>query len=368
MKIVHFADLHLDSAFAWCGATGNAAGRRRQALRDALLAIVGLTREIHADALFCAGDLYEHDRVTPDTAAFLRQTFAELDPIRVYIAPGNHDYYGPQSLYATGDWSDNVHIFKESRLLPVTLADGIILWGAAHCVPANTDNFLDGFRAEGDGIHIALFHGAERSWLSEQGEGKQPHAPFDALDIENVGLHHAFLGHYHRPKDAERHTYPGNPDPLQFGEDGVRGPVIATISPNGAVERERRAVAITQVHDIELNVTDCESQQEVRNSLAKRVEGLSGVVRLTVQGELEPSVALPESVLDSMLRERFEAAQIRKGDLRSAYVIKEIREEPTVRGQFVNDVLKANLPSDEERRILITGLRALDGRSDLDVF
>ncbi len=149
MKIVHFADLHLDSAFAWCGATGDAARRRHQALRDALLAIVDLTREVGADALFCAGDLYEHDRVTPDTAAFLRRTFAELDPVRVYIAPGNHDYYGSESLYATSEWSDNVHIFKESRLRPAALADGITLWGAAHRVPANTDNFLNGFRVEG---------------------------------------------------------------------------------------------------------------------------------------------------------------------------------------------------------------------------
>ena len=33
----------------------------------------------------------------------------------------------------------------------------------------------------------------------------------------------------------------------------------------------------------------------------------------------------------------------------------------------VRDVLAAGLAPDEERRILITGLRALDGRNDLDV-
>ena len=367
MKVVHFADLHLDSAFAWCGATGDAARGRRQALRETLLAIANLTRTVNADALFCAGDLYEHDRVTPDTAAFLGQTFAELDPIRVYIAPGNHDFYGPQSLYATGKWSGNVHIFRESRLQPVALTDGITLWGAAHCAPANTDNFLDGFRTEGDAVHVALFHGAERSWLAEQGQGKKPHAPFDAVDIENAGLHHAFLGHYHRPKDAERHTYSGNPDPLQFGEDGARGPVVATISPDGSVERERHSVAITQAYDLTLDITGCMSQQEARNRLAELVNGRSGVARLTVQGELTPPVDLPESVLRSVLHESFDAIQVHAGDLRPGYDIDAIGQEPTVRGQFVNDVLKANLPPDEERRILITGLRALGGRDDLEV-
>ena len=367
MKVVHFADLHLDSAFAWCGATGAAARKRRQSLRDTLLAIAELARTENADALFCAGDLYEHDRVTPDTAAFLTRTFAGLDPIRVYIAPGNHDFLDPQSVYATGKWSPNVHIFKEPRLRQVPLADGITLWGAAHCAPANTDNFLDGFRVEGDGVHVALLHGAERSWLTEQGEGKQPHAPFDAEDIANAGLRHAFLGHYHRPKDAERHTYPGNPEPLQFGEDGVRGPVVATISPNVSVARKRHRVAITQVHDLDIDVTGCRSQQEVRSRLADVANGRSGVARLTVRGELDPPVDLPESVLHSVLRESFDAFQVHAGDLRPGYDIETIRQEPTVRGRFVNDVRQADLPPDEKRRILITGLRALDGRDDLEV-
>ena len=367
MKVVHFADLHLDSAFAWCGATGNAARDRRHALRETLLAITSLTRTVNADALFCAGDLYEHDRVTPDTAAFLRQTFAKLDPIHVYIAPGNHDFYGPQSLYATCEWSSNVHIFREPRLQQVPLTDGITLWGAAHRAPANTPNFLDGFRIEGDAVHVALFHGAERSWLAEQGQGKQPHPPFDAIDIENAGLHHAFLGHYHRPKEAERHTYSGNPDPLQFGEDGERGPVVASISPDGSVERKRHCVAITQVHDLTLDVTGCKSQQDARNRLAELVDGRSGVARLTVQGELDQPVNLPESVLRSVLDESFDAFQVRTGDLRPGYNIDEIRQEPTVRGQFVNDVLEAQLPPDEERRVLISGLRALGGRDDLEV-
>ena len=69
MKIVHFADLHLDSAFAWLGAAGDAARRRRQALRDVLRAIVKLARDEQADALFCGGDLYEGERAKQDTAA-----------------------------------------------------------------------------------------------------------------------------------------------------------------------------------------------------------------------------------------------------------------------------------------------------------
>ena len=367
MKIVHFADLHLDSAFAWLGAAGDAARRRRQALQVVLRAIVKLARDEQADALFCGGDLYEGERVTQDTAAFLRHEFASLAPIPVYLAPGNHDYYGPDSLYATRKWSPNVHVFREPRFEPVSLSDGVTLWGAAHCAPANTPNFLEGFRAEGPGAHIALFHGSERSWFSEQGGSKALHAPFDAEEIEQAGFHHAFLGHYHRPKDAQRHTYPGNPDPLEFGEDGERGAVIATINDDGSAKRERRVVAVSQVHDLSLDVTGCESQQRIRDRLAEQTQGLSGAARLTVKGDIDPCVDFSEHVLRDALGGSFDSAQIRIGDLRPGYDIETISQESTVSGQFVNDVRDAGLSPQDERRVLITGLRALDGRKDLDV-
>ena len=367
MKIVHFADLHLDSAFAWSGAAGDAARRRRQALRDVLRAIANLVRDERADALFCGGDLYEREHATPDTAAFLRQAFASLDPIPVYLAPGNHDYYGPDSLYATQKWSLNVHVFREPRFEPIPLAEGVTLWGAAHCKPANTPNFLESFRTERRGTHIALFHGSERSWFSEQGGGKEPHAPFDAADIDRAGFHHAFLGHYHRPRDAQRHTYPGNPDPLEFGEDGERGAVVATINDDGSVKRERRVVAVTQVHDLALDVTGCDSQQQIRDRLAEQTQGLSGAARLTVKGDLSPDLDFSEHVLRDALGGSFDSMQIRIDDLRPGYDIESISRESTVRGQFVKDAREAGLSPQDERRVLITGLRALDGRKDLDV-
>ena len=366
VKVVHFSDLHLDSTFTWAGASSDAARRRRQALRDTLRRIVELARAEEADALLCGGDLYEQDRAGPDTAEFLRQTFATIDPIPVYLAPGNHDWYGPDSLYALVGWSPNVRVFCEPALRPMPLADGVTLWGAAHCARANTDNFLDGFRAEGPGVHLALFHGAENSWFSEQGEGKQPHAPFDASQIAEAGLAHAFLGHYHRPKDAERHTYPGNPDPLEFGEDGERGAVVATIDAAGRTTSERHVVAQTAVHDMEIDISSYTSQQQIRDAIAEQVDGIEGFARLTVRGEVAPDISVTESDLRDAMP-AFDAVQIRLGELRPGYDFEKLRGEPTVRGQFVADVMDEGLDPDEERRVLVAGLRALDGRRDLEV-
>ena len=116
-----------------------------------------------------------------------------------------------------------------------------------------------------------------------------------------------------------------------------------------------------------LDVTGCESRQQIRDTLDKRARGLSGILRLTVKGDLEPALDLDEGLLRDFLSESFDALQIRIGDLRSGYDIEAIRREGTVRGQFVNDVLNAGLDEQTQRRTLITGLRALDDRNDLEV-
>ncbi len=207
MKLLLFSDLHLDTPFRWFDPL--LARKRRQSLRDTLRKIVSLATELRVDAVLCGGDLYEQECFSSETGEFLRQTFEGLGQTRIYIAPGNHDWLGPASLYRRVRWSANVHVFESDRLAPVTLAEGLTLWGAAHCAPANTRNLLEGFHVDRGGVHLALFHGSELGFFAFQDAGKAAHAPFRAADIERGGLAHAFLGHFHKPCEGDRYTYPG---------------------------------------------------------------------------------------------------------------------------------------------------------------
>ncbi|MFV1980765.1 MAG: exonuclease SbcCD subunit D [Rhodothermia bacterium] len=366
MRFVFFADLHLDSAFVWAGSESGA--RRRQALRDVLKNILNLADEVEADGILCAGDLYEHDRYTSDTREFLRQTFAETHR-PIYISPGNHDYFGSRSLYAQDIWPANVTIFQQPELTPIDLTDGLTLWGAAFTQPTRPNGFLsDGFRVDRDGRNIALFHGSEKLGIERESGRKNPYAPFDTQEIENAGLDHAFVGHFHQPKDDEFFTYPGNPDPLSFGETGERGAVIVEISSDGTLKRERRIVSVSEIHDLELDVTGSSSFDDVRDRAAELLSGLSGAARITVTGDVSPDIELVPGRLTDVPHTLDAAPVIRVGTLSVAYDFEDIAQELTVRGRFVQDVLEdADLDDDTKCRILVTGLRALEGREDLEV-
>lgn len=362
MRLLHFADLHLDAPFAW--ARLETARQRRRNRRETLVRLLRLAVDERVDAVLCAGDLFEHDRVSPDTIAFLRASFGQVE-IPVILAPGNHDWLSPRSPYLQADWSPNVHLFTSDRLEPLELDDGLTLWGAAHRAPANTDGFFAGHHANRGGIHLALAHASERSALGWQEAGKQPHAPFEPAELASSGIDHAFLGHYHVPRDAERYTYPGNPDPLEFGESGERGVVLATVHPDGSVERERRTVAVSVVHDVAVDLAGAAHADEVHAAVSEAVAGLSGCVRVTLRGEIGPSLELDVREI-GRLGPHLDELVVRIGLVTTGYALDEIEREVTVRGQFVRS---AAAIEDEElrRRVILTGLRALEGRRDLEV-
>jgi DNA repair exonuclease SbcCD nuclease subunit len=366
VRFVVFADVHLDASFAWAGADRGVARRWRSDLRRSLMNIIELAVDRRADALLCAGDLYEHERFTPDTQAFLAKTFAEVAPLQVFLAPGNHDWFGPAALYQTIDWSSNVHVFDSPELEPVSLTEGLTLWGGAHLGPANTGGFVKDFKVDRGGVNLALFHGSELSWLHNEDGSKVPHAPFKADEIAASGLHHAFVGHLHTPRLAALHTYPGNPNPLAFGESGERGAVIVDVSDDGSVTRTVERVAVTDLHERDVDVTGCASRSDVVGRVQEALAGLEGIARVDIVGDLQSEIDL--RVEDIRAETQMEALLVRTDGARVGYDFETIAaEESTVRGRFVRDVLDSDLGEDERRRVLVAGLRALDGRKDLEV-
>jgi DNA repair protein SbcD/Mre11 len=371
VKLALVADVHLDQAFTWAGPD---VGRRlRQSIRDALRNAVTVAAEAGVEAFCVAGDLYEEDRYASDTPEFLRGLFADLSPAPVLLAPGNHDPAVPTSLYRTVEWTPNVHVFLEPRLSAFHLRDGLTVWGAGHDRPAYTPGFLDGgFHAPGSGIHVALFHGAERGTLRFQEEGKIAHAPFDAGQIAASGLAHAFVGHYHQPRDTTQLTYPGNLERLTFGETGERGLVIATVDADGSVTSRRHVLAQVGMYDVNVDADGCATVDEIRGQLEAQLAELPQdadvrVARVTVAGQTSGPLHLsPDDLMT--VRHGLDKIVIQRVQLREADDLEKIAAEPTVRGAFVRMVREADgLDEDDRELILTAGLRALSGRGDLQV-
>lgn len=365
-----FSDLHLDAPFAQGGS--DLTDLRRSELRRTLQKTVELAGELQVDALACAGDLYEHERYTPDTAAMLQRLFAEVAPVPVLVSPGNHDWYGPSSIYATASWSPNVHVFDSDRLTPWDGLDGVRVWGLAHRAPSGAGDPLAGLPTQGEGLHVGLFHGSESSgweWARREDAKKQRHAPFSADQIEAGGLDHCVVGHYHKRVEGDRHTYPGAPTALSFDEPGDGGAVEIHFDPGGDEPPKRtwHKVSSLEVHVLKLDVTGCGDMSEIGTKMSDLLAPLEGIARVTLVGDLGPAVDLNLKALGEN-QGRLDHLDLR-ADVRPGYDLDAIKSEPTaVRGEFVRAVLAdTSLSAGERSRVITVGLRALEGRKDLEV-
>ena len=233
MRILHAADLHLDSPLSSLPAPQ--AAQRRRELRDIPHRLAQLARAEGADVVLLGGDLLDADRVYPQSIQAMAQALGELS-IPVFIAPGNHDPYTPQSPYAAASWPDNVHIFSTPQMEAVELPQlGAVIHGCAFPAPHREDSPLSGYTVARDGrLHILCLHGE----VAPTGR----YAPILPGQLGATGAHYAALGHVHRCSGLQREgetywAYPGCPEGRGFDEVGEKGCLLVDVTHQGTTAR-----------------------------------------------------------------------------------------------------------------------------------
>ena len=229
IKFLHCADLHLDSPFRALPPEKAAVRRREQ--RQILEELTELCNTEQCDLLLLSGDLFDAETVWRDTLDVLLRCLRTCRA-RVFIAPGNHDFYAPGSPYAGANWPENVHIFKSSQLESVVIEElGCEVWGAAFTGPT-APALLEGFRVSDPSLYqIMVLHGDAETPGS-------PYNPITRAQIEGSGLDYLALGHIHQASGllrAGKTTYgwPGCPMGRGFDETGEKGVYLGTLSRAG---------------------------------------------------------------------------------------------------------------------------------------
>ncbi len=240
MRIVHAADIHLDTPFR----RHDAALRRRlqQAGREAFSALVDLTLEERADALVIAGDLFDNEWLTIATERVLTRELRRLTDadVTVVYATGNHDPGRTNYRAAHIDWpSTNFHLHssRTPRRIPIRRDGEPIGWvvGAGHQTTHEATNLASTFPpAPGPQPAVGLLHadvgGAQGAPDDEAGN---VYAPAALADLDSSYDYWA-LGHIHKRQRLREDSpvwYPGNLQGRDFGETGAKGVLVVDLNP-----------------------------------------------------------------------------------------------------------------------------------------
>ncbi len=373
-KILHLADLHLDHPFCGSDYVPSVSRARRDGLRQCLERALAQARTLQVDAITIGGDLYEAEFVSPDTAQFLRAMFQQIAPTPVIIAPGDHDPYTSDSVYACIEWPPNVFIFREPRLTSINLNDEVQLWGIAYDSPEFGRVVLNKFRVPQAQTAVLLMHGTENSLRSP------PYAAgstFSAGDIHRADFQLALCGHVHMthqiPAMNPLVCFPGSPEPLGFDEDGGHMVLLAEWDERRwSVEAMDLSQWQCRTCSVDVNAfsTAADVVEYFRRFLNAQRKDKQLVMRVILRGTLNYDSPLEVNELTSLLAQESPALRV-ENHLQVQVAVEGLKDELTMRGSFARRLLAKQSEWQQSDgtaaqpmfdRALRFGLSALEGR------
>lgn len=349
LRILHAADFHLDSPFG--GLSGEQSALRRRELRALPARLAKLAKEREADLVLLPGDLFDGQRVYPETIETLTAALGDMG-IPVFISPGNHDCLDSRSPYLTARWPENVHIFTSPTLTGVELPGlSCVVHGCAFTAPHREDDPLAGFTAPDDGnIHLLCVHGE----VAAAGT----YAPISPASLAASGVRYAALGHIHARSAPETAgntlwAYPGCPEGRGFDECGEKGVYFVTIDGEAAAEFIPTCLRQYRIEPLELPGEPTGSSPDL--------------VRLLLRGEQHRPPNLP--LLTEQWKGHFFHLELRD-ETTLPHDLWERAEEDSLTGLFLRRMKERLDKADEQERpqLLLAarfGLAALEGGEDI---
>lgn len=365
LRILHTADLHLDSAFE--GLSAGKAAIRRVEQRELLSRMAELVHSESIDLVLLSGDLLDSTSTYFETGEELMRSLQSM-AVPVFIAPGNHDFYSPRSPYARLKLPGNVHIFTAGGIECVELpALSARVYGAAFTA-SHSGALLSDFTAERtDGIlNLLCIHGEVGA------AADSPYNPINEDELAASGIDYAALGHIHKASGLLKagktaYSWPGCPEGRGFDETGEKFVNLIELSEAGCT-LEQRSVAKRRYEVMNVDITGSDALLAIHTMLPD--ETVRDVYRIVLTGESERAPDIKR--LYDNLSELFFDLQIRdRTRLRRS--LWERAGEDSLRGIFLMKLREQyDEAKTEERRALIEsaarwGLAALDNGEEVAV-
>ncbi len=257
MKLLHAADLHLDSPLRGLSRyEGAPAERIRAATRRALENLVAFARDEQVDLCVIAGDLFDGDWRDYSTGLFFAAQMADLmrADIPVVIVRGNHD--AASQITRNLALPDNVRVLSDTQPETVEYADiGVAVHGQSFAQRVVTDDLAAKYpQALPDRFNIGLLHTCATGRA-----GHENYAPCQIETLRSKGYDYWALGHVHTREILSEDpwvVFPGNIQGRHARETGPKGATLVEFDRDGVQRVEHRQLDVVRWRRLEVDVSE----------------------------------------------------------------------------------------------------------------
>ena len=310
MKILHAADLHIDSPMRGLDRyEGAPVEDLRNSTRRAVENLIDLALEERVDAVTIGGDVFDGTWPDINTGLWWNRQLGRLTEsgIEVFVVHGNHDAVSKLTLRLPSP--AGVHVFAAEEAETVVSANlPLAVHGQSYVDRAEQRNLAAAFPQAVAGVfNLGLLH---TSLDGRPGHGTYAPCTIATLRDRNYDLW--ALGHIHKREDIDtgevRALFPGNPQGRHAGEAGPKGVSIIEVQNGQLAELRHVDVDVSRWAVVEFDTS-------ATGDLSEVIDGCVRVVSEARRAAARPLAARIELVGATPLRDflltRFE--QVRAG-------------------------------------------------------
>jgi DNA repair exonuclease SbcCD nuclease subunit len=366
------------------------AAQRKTEILQTFGRLLKFAKENAVGAVIVAGDLFDGKNVSLKTKNYVLDA-VEACPADFLYLSGNHDEDGvfdkdglPPNLKRFGDGFGS---FSYGNVV----ISGIRLSGK------NEKNFYDEISLDKSKQNIVALHGQSKYALGEAGAGRTGEATANRTNcageltvniaaLKNKNIDYLALGHYHSYKCAEIdgrgiYVYSGCLEGRGFDECGDKGFVLldtgggnvagsasgAGVSSGGAGAVGGGKIAHTFVkfakrtfYDIDVSISGLRRVKQIEDAVTAAVGALpqDAVVKVRLTGAYDTETQIDLVHLNEILNGTFYFGRT-VNESRLKINIDDYKSDVSLKGEFIRNVLSADLPDKLKDDVIMTGLNAL---------
>lgn len=403
VKLIHTADLHLDSAFR-SRFTKEEAENRRQKQLMAWKELLSFAVEKKVQGILIAGDLFDSPVVSHGTMDFFLSTIAEHPEISFFYLRGNHDTENtfryqenlPKNLFLFSDKGKKYRLNDRLLLAGVEYDTKDISFGenegaeqaagqaaeqavgqenvrGAETLSKNeteSEEESKFLKLKEEDYNILLLHGALYQGTAK-GDAVQGEEGIFLKNLEKLPLSYIALGHIHKGGEGKLNngalwTYPGCLQGRGFDEEGERGFLYLKVEEEKKeIHKEFIPIKQGEFRILEIELLEDEGTLACLKKIEVEMEkaGISkeDSLRIILKGKkgLEQErnlrylqLQLQDSVFFLEIQDESELSWNRE----------EAMKEKSLKGEFLRVLAAAdNLSKEEQEEIIALGMGLLQG-------